>query len=150
MSFFKDFKDDLSQAVNELMPEEAAPSAAPQMVDTISESAAPIGQDDLAELIKEIAVYELHQVCTVLVGMVNAALDGQCFHGINLGITDNILQMPLNCVNPILEIEIVLYAFLLVRILYRSVYIVCLVIVSDGTLKYPKTFLAECHVNKLF
>lgn len=52
MSFFKDFKDDLSQAVNELMPEEAAPSAAPQMVDTISESAAPIGQDDLAELIK--------------------------------------------------------------------------------------------------
>ncbi len=52
MSFFKDFKDDLSQAVNELMPEEAAPSAAPQMVDTISESAAPIGQDDLAELVK--------------------------------------------------------------------------------------------------
>lgn len=52
MSFFKDFKDDLSQAVNELMPEEAAPSAAPQMVDTISESVAPIGQDDLAELVK--------------------------------------------------------------------------------------------------
>ena len=52
MSFFKDFKDDLSQAVNELMPEEGASSAAPQMVDTISESAAPIGQDDLAELIK--------------------------------------------------------------------------------------------------
>ena len=51
MSFFKDFKDDLSQAVNELMPEESA-AAAPQMVDTISESAAPIGQDDLAELIK--------------------------------------------------------------------------------------------------
>ena len=52
MSFFKDFKDDLSQAVNELMPDEAAAGAAPQMVDTISESSAPIGQDDLAELIK--------------------------------------------------------------------------------------------------
>lgn len=52
MSFFKDFKDDLSQAVNELMPEEGASDAAPQMVDTISETAAPIGQDDLAELIK--------------------------------------------------------------------------------------------------
>ncbi len=51
MSFFKDFKDDLSQAVNELMPEEGA-AEAPQMVDTISESSAPIGQDDLAELIK--------------------------------------------------------------------------------------------------
>ncbi len=52
MSFFKDFKDDLSQAVNELMPEEGAAAAAPQMVDTISEASAPIGQDDLAELIK--------------------------------------------------------------------------------------------------
>ena len=51
MSFFKDFKDDLSQAVNELMPEEGASQAAPQMVDTISETSAPIGQDDLAELI---------------------------------------------------------------------------------------------------
>ena len=36
MGFFKDFKDDLSQAVNELMPEEGAAAAAPQMVDTIS------------------------------------------------------------------------------------------------------------------
>ena len=52
MSFFKDFKDDLSQAVNELMPEEGGTAAAPQMVDTISEPSAPIGQDDLAELIK--------------------------------------------------------------------------------------------------
>ncbi len=52
MSFFKDFKDDLSQAVNELMPEEGAAAEVPQMVDTISEPSAPIGQDDLAELIK--------------------------------------------------------------------------------------------------
>ena len=52
MSFFKDFKDDLSQAVNELMPEEGAAQAAPQMVDTITESSNVIGQDDLAELIK--------------------------------------------------------------------------------------------------
>ena len=52
MSFFKDFKDDLSQAVNELMPEEGAAQSAPQMVDTITENSTPIGQDDLAELIK--------------------------------------------------------------------------------------------------
>lgn len=37
MSFFKDFKDDLSQAVNELMPSEAPSSEAPAMVDTISQ-----------------------------------------------------------------------------------------------------------------
>lgn len=52
MSFFKDFKDDLSQAVNELMPEESAANEMPQMVDTISEPEAPVSQDDLAALIK--------------------------------------------------------------------------------------------------
>lgn len=56
MSFFKDFKDDLSQAVNELMPEEGASveTSAPQMVDTISEPAAQPSQDDLADLLKSL------------------------------------------------------------------------------------------------
>ena len=53
MSFFKDFKDDLSQAVNELMPEEGAQNS-PTMVDTISDSTAPLNQDGLAELLKGI------------------------------------------------------------------------------------------------
>ena len=54
MSFFKDFKDDLNQAVNELMPEENAAQAAPQMVDTISEPVAEAATDDMsfAELFK--------------------------------------------------------------------------------------------------
>ena len=52
MSFFKDFKDDLTQAVNELMPEESASADAPQMVDTISEPVATVSQDDLAEMLK--------------------------------------------------------------------------------------------------
>jgi len=52
MSFFKDFKDDLSQAVNELMPEEKAAEAAPQMVDTITESAPATSEaDELASLL---------------------------------------------------------------------------------------------------
>ena len=70
MSFFKDFKDDLSQAVNELMPEESTPVAAapvvetpvveapvveaPQMVDTISEAAPAFAQDDIADMLKNI------------------------------------------------------------------------------------------------
>ena len=55
MSFFKDFKDDLSQAVNELMPEEGAvETAAPQMVDTISEPVEKTSQDDLADLLKSL------------------------------------------------------------------------------------------------
>ena len=64
MSFFKDFKDDLSQAVNELMPEESTPVAPvatpvapePQMVDTISQAEPSFGQDDIADLLKNIDV----------------------------------------------------------------------------------------------
>lgn len=60
MSFFKDFKDDLSQAVNELMPEEsAAPVAeAPQMVDTISEPVAQTSQSDDEELASLLATLD--------------------------------------------------------------------------------------------
>jgi len=53
MSFFKDFKDDLSQAVNELMPEEGVKTE-PQMVDTISEPVVSPSQDDLADLLKNL------------------------------------------------------------------------------------------------
>ena len=49
MSFFKDFKEDLSQAVNELMPEE---TAAPVVEPTVE--SAPIGQDDLASMLNNI------------------------------------------------------------------------------------------------
>ena len=53
MSFFKDFKDDLSQAVNDLMPQEAAPQEAPQMVDTISEPVAAAIAEPVAEPVSE-------------------------------------------------------------------------------------------------
>lgn len=60
MSFFKDFKEDLSQAVNELMPEEntkvnvpEAKADEPQMVDTISDSSV-FGKDDIADLLNMI------------------------------------------------------------------------------------------------
>jgi len=49
MSFFKDFKDDLSQAVNELMPEEAATAASqPAEADTA------FNPDELADMLKNI------------------------------------------------------------------------------------------------
>lgn len=50
MSFFKDFKDDLSQAVNELMPEENK-AVEPQMVDTITPEAPKAEEDELASLL---------------------------------------------------------------------------------------------------
>lgn len=55
MSFFKDFKEDLSQAVNELIPEEAAAKAAP-VVEPVAEEPADTGfnPDDLADMLKNI------------------------------------------------------------------------------------------------
>jgi len=60
MSFFKDFKEDLSQAVNELMPEENSTANVtksrddePQMVDTISDNSA-FNKDDIADLLNMI------------------------------------------------------------------------------------------------
>ena len=53
MSFFKDFKADLSQAVNELLPDENPKkdimSEEPQMVDTISEAAALFERNETQE-----------------------------------------------------------------------------------------------------
>ena len=53
MSFFKDFKEDLSQAVNELMPEDHTADAS-SMVDTVKESEAGQGTDSLKDLLKNL------------------------------------------------------------------------------------------------
>lgn len=55
MSFFKDFKEDLSQAVNELMPEESAGSTQDdiQMVDTLTVDTLTDDEDDNEPSIEE-------------------------------------------------------------------------------------------------
>ncbi len=60
MSFFKDFKEDLSQAVNELLPEEKSEPVKdvmeeqPQMVDTITEEKTVFDRDEIADMLKNI------------------------------------------------------------------------------------------------
>lgn len=60
MSFFKDFKEDLSQAVNELLPEEKNEpvndfmAESPQMVDTITEDEPAFDKDEIANMLKNI------------------------------------------------------------------------------------------------
>ena len=63
MSFFKDFKEDLSQAVNELMPEDkvAPVSEEPQMVDTITGSDNAATMDDISELLKQFDTAAMEQ-----------------------------------------------------------------------------------------
>lgn len=61
MSFFKDFKEDLSQAVNELMPEEnaAAPAETTPAVETADTGFNP---DDLADMLKNIEEIKTEEV----------------------------------------------------------------------------------------
>lgn len=60
MSFFKDFKEDLSQAVNELMPEEtAAATPAAPVAPQVEEPAPAIGQDELANMLNNISIDNL-------------------------------------------------------------------------------------------
>ena len=57
MSFFKDFKEDLSQAVNELMPEEtaaAAPEVETPVVPVAEEPDTGFNPDELANMLKNI------------------------------------------------------------------------------------------------
>lgn len=59
MSFFKDFKADLSQAVNELLPDEAPAQQdimadEPQMVDTITEETPVYVQEDIASMLENL------------------------------------------------------------------------------------------------
>ncbi|MDO4189140.1 MAG: polymer-forming cytoskeletal protein [Lachnospiraceae bacterium] len=53
MSFFKDFKEDLSQAVNELMPEENTQAAEP-VAPVVETADTGFNPDDLADMLKNI------------------------------------------------------------------------------------------------
>lgn len=54
MSFFKDFKEDLSQAVNELMPEAETPVASVEVPVAEPAKEATIGQDELASMLNDL------------------------------------------------------------------------------------------------
>ena len=59
MSFFKDFKDDLSQAVNELMPEDKNQVADDvQMVDTLTEDN-DVSEPSIEEMLNNIEHMDL-------------------------------------------------------------------------------------------
>ncbi len=58
----------------------------------------------------EVRIDLLHEVCSVLVALVDSALQDECFCRVNLRITDDILEMPLYGVNPALQIKTVLDA----------------------------------------
>ncbi len=89
----------------------------------------------------EIRVDGLDQVGALLIAGIDAALEGQSLHGIDVGVADDVLQMPLHGVNPVLQVEVVLNGTLFEGVLYRRVHIVGDVIVLDGA---QEDVVSEC------
>jgi hypothetical protein len=86
--------------------------------------------------IKEVTVYKFHKVGAVLIGLVDATLQCKSLSGVNFGVTDNILEMPLYSVYPAFEVKIILYAFYRIGILYRGIYIVSLMVIENSLVEY--------------
>lgn len=106
-----------------------------------------IGQRlDVAVEREEVAVDALYEVGAVLIALVDAALERHSSLGLNLGITDEILKVPLYGVYPRFEIEIILDGSRLVGICDRCVDVVCLMVVADGGFKDGLSELGEFHL----
>ena len=108
---------------------------------------ARIGQGShLAIQVAEVAVYLLHQVRTVLVGVVYAPLQSQSLGGFDMRITDNILQMPLHRVYPALQIKAVLYRVAIIRIADRRIYVVCQMVVANSLQEDFICLFSKSHI----
>ena len=62
----------------------------------------------LAIVLTEPGVDFLHEVCTVLIALVDTALQGKGLHRIDVRIANQVLIMPLNGIDPAFQIEAVL------------------------------------------
>ena len=98
----------------------------------------------------EIAVDGLHEVGALLIAAVYAPFESEGGNRVNLWIADEVLQMPLNRVYPILQIEVVLDAALGIGVLDGSIDVVSDMEVANGLLKYRPGFFCECHIGDGF
>ena len=69
-------------------------------------------------------VDQLHQIGTILVGLVDASLDGQCLDRINLRIPDNVFQMPLHGIDPVFQKEVELDTLDRIGIMHGGIYMI--------------------------
>ncbi len=98
-------------------------------------------------LLPEIGVDTLHKVGTLLVATIDTAFERQSGYRVNLGVTDDVLQVPLHGINPVLEIEVVLYCPLGVRVANRRIHIIrCMVVLHCST----KNLIAQFYEIHIF
>ena len=96
--------------------------------------------------IQKETIDQLYQIRTILIRLVDAAFDSQRFHRVDLRIPDNVLQMPLDGIDPVLKIKIKLDALYRIGIMHCSIYIVSYMISLRSLLKNAETLFAEVHI----
>ena len=82
--------------------------------------------------VQQVGVHVLHHVRTVLIRFVDAALDEKRLRGVDGRVADNVLQVPLHRVDPVLVVEQMVDRARRVGIVDGMVHIVPAVILLDG------------------
>ena len=93
----------------------------------------------------EVRVYLLYEISTVLVALIDSALQYERLCRVDLRVADDILEMPLNGVNPALEVETVLDGTFLEWIIDRSINVVFDVIIGYRLIKNLVSVFCKCH-----
>ncbi len=82
--------------------------------------------------------------------MVYTTLQRQGLHRVNLGITNYILQMPLNGINPVLRVKTSLYRARCKWILARGIYMVLHVVITYTLFEYRITKFTKSHFLSVY
>ena len=98
-------------------------------------------------LLTEVGVDLLYEVGTVLVALVDATFQGESFHWVDLWITYDVLEMPLNGVDPTFQLETVLDCTFVKRIIDRCINVISHMIVIDRLIENLVGFLCKCHIT---
>ena len=95
----------------------------------------------------EVGVELLHHVGAHLVGAVDAALEGECGHGVDVRVADDVLEVPLHGVDVVFGEECVLDASGLEGVLLGGVDVVGLVVGGRGLREDVECALCERFVH---
>ncbi len=93
----------------------------------------------------QVGVDFLDQVGAVLVALVDAALQGQGSHGVDVGVAYDVLQMPLHGVDPGLGTQVVLDSALRIGVVQRGIDVVGDVIACYRVVEYLVASVYKCH-----
>ena len=101
-------------------------------------------------LIEQVGVDVLHHVGANLVRLVDAAFDLQRLDRIDPGITDNVFQVPLHRIHPVLHIEQVVDRSLRIGIRKLMIHVVVTMVIVDRLGEYFIRILSKHSLSFLF